>query len=301
MPWLLVTILSYFFLAIVALFDRYFLVGSISNPKVYTFYIGILWFLVCLFLIPFGIILPAGELIFLGLGAGLIRFFAILFLTKSIVRSEVSRVVPAIGGLLPIFSFFLFFLYLPRAEILNLSQLIAFILLVFGSVLISFKKFSLKFFTFKTLKYPLITAFLFALTFFLTKNLFLKTNFLSGFFLLLTGGGIGALSFLILPQVRKDIFSQKISQKISGLFLLGQAIGGLGVIFQQFAIFLAKPGQVPLINALDGIRYVFLIFFVWILSFWRPHLLKEEIKGTTLFQKIFAILFIGVGLALLFL
>jgi drug/metabolite transporter (DMT)-like permease len=299
MSWLIVTILAYFFLAIVSLFDRYFLVGAIPNPKTYTFYVGILWFFICLFLIPFGITRPGLSLIILGLFTGLIRIFAILFLTKAIVKSEVSRVVPAIGGLLPIFTFLFFFLYFPKTEILNLFQFITFLLLIFGSVLISPKKLSFKDFNFETLKYPIISAFLFALNFFLMKILFLKINFLNGFFLTLIGGGLGAVIFLIFSPVRESIFVQKFTPKISGLFLLGQVFGGLGVLSQFYAVFLAKPAQVPLINALEGIRYVFLLFFVFLLSLWRPHLLREEMKGTILLQKIIAILLIGGGLALL--
>jgi len=298
MLWLIITIFAYFFLAIVSLFDRYLLVGLMPNPKTYTFYVGVLWFFICLFLIPFGIILPGISLIILGLVTGLVRIFAILFLTEAIVKSEVSRVVPSIGGFLPIFTFLFFFLYFPKAEILNLFQVIAFILLLFGSVLISLKKLSLKIFTFETLKYPIISAFLFALNFFLMKILFLKINFLSGFFLTLIGGGLGAVIFLIFSQVRKSIFSQKFTPKISGFFLLGQAFGGLGVISQSYAVFLANPSQVPLINALEGIRYLFLLFFVFLLSRWRPNVLKEEMKGT-LIQKIIAVLFICAGLAFL--
>lgn len=299
MLWLIVAILSYFFLALVSLFDRYLLVGPIPNPKTYTFYVGICLLLICFILIPFGIHFPEKNIIFLGLITGLIRIFAILFLTKSVIQSEISRVIPAIGGFLPIFTFLLFFLFLPQGGTLTMSQIIAFILLIFGSVLISLKKFSLKLFTLKNLKYPIITAFLFALTFFLTKIIYLKLNFFSGFFLILLGGGLGAIGFLILPQTRREIFAQKPTLRVSGLFILGQIVGGLGVLSQFYAIFLAKPDQVPLINSLEGIRYVFLLFFVFLLSRWKPEILKEEMKGINIFQKILAILFIGIGLAIL--
>ncbi|HUW71711.1 MAG TPA: hypothetical protein VMV66_00735 [Candidatus Humimicrobiaceae bacterium] len=298
MPWLIITVLAYFFLAVVSLFDRYFLVGPVPNPKTYTFYVGILWFFLSLVFLPF-ITFPENNLLLLGLAAGLIRIIAVFFLTKSIVESEISRVVPAIGGLLPIFSFFLFFLFLPQNELLNFAQILAFILLLSGSILISLKKFSFNFFSFKTLKYPILAAFLFALNFFLMKNLFLKVSFFSGFFLILLGGGLGVIVFLIFPRDRKIILSQKFVQRISMLFILGQVFGGLGVIFQQYAIFLAKPYQVPLINALEGIRYVFLLVFVFILSILNPRLLKEELVDKTLLQKIIAILLIGGGLALL--
>jgi len=299
MTWLFFAILAYFFLAFVALFDRYFLVGPIPHPKIYTFYIGILGFFLCLFLVPFVIPFPGKELIILGLGVGIIRIFAILNLTKGIAESEVSRVVPAIGGFLPIFSFLIFLPILSSQEILNFSQISAFILLIAGSVVISMKEISLKFLAFSDLKYSISAAFLWALTFFLTKVLFLETQFISGFFLILLGGGLGAFYFLISKKTRQLIFSRKPTQKIGGLFVLGQIFGGLGIIAQYYAIFLAKPFQVPLINALEGTRFVFLFIFVFLLALWRPELLKEEVSGKILVQKLFAILLIGFGLAIL--
>lgn len=299
MNWLLVTILSYFFLSIVALFDRYLLIGPISNPGVYTFYIGILWFFISLPLTFFNLQFKELEVLVLGIFTGLIRIFAIFSLTKGIIESEISRVVPAIGGLLPIFTFLLFSIFLPQTELFTPFSLLAFFLLLFGSVLISLKEFSLRIFDFKNLKYPTLSAFLFALSFFLTKVLYLKTNFITGFFLVLVGGGIGVILFLFFSKIRREIFRQRPTLKSSGIFLLGQAAGGLGVLFQFYALFLAKPHQVPLINALEGIRYIFLLVFVFLLSIWKPSLLKEEIKGKILYQKIFAILLIGAGLAIL--
>lgn len=299
MLWLTVTILAYFFLAVVSLFDRYFLVGSIPNPKVYTFYVGIIWFFVCMVLLPLGITFPVWDLLILGMLAGAVRIFAILFLTKSIVESEVSRAVPAIGGFLPIFSFLLFLIFLPSGKSLNLLYLATFILLVLGSVLISLKELNRKFLSFKILKNPIVSAFLFALTYFLTKILFLKVDFWSGLFLILLGGGLGAAGFLIFKKTRELIFSHRPTQKMSGIFFLGQFFGGLGVGLLYFAVFLARPGQVPLINALEGIRYVFLLFFVFLFSAWKPGLLKEGMKGASFYQKIIAILLIGGGLVLL--
>jgi len=299
--WLVAAILAYFFLAIVSLFDRYFLVGPISNPKVYTFYIGVSGFLFCLLLIPFGISLPAVGIIFLGLIAGLTRMLGTLFLTISITKSEISRVVPAVGALQPIFSFFLFFLFLPQSRIISSFQLLAFILLVFGSVLISVKKFDKEFFSLQALKYPVIASLFYSLTFFLIKNLFMKTDFLSGIFLILLGNGIAALLFFLFPKDREIIFNQKLSRKISGFFILGQVLGGLALLLQYYAVFLAEPGQVPLVNALEGTRYVFLLFFVFLLAGWKPQLLKEEVSREAFLPKILAVLLIAGGMALLIL
>ncbi|MBI2626550.1 MAG: hypothetical protein HYW69_03090 [Candidatus Nealsonbacteria bacterium] len=299
MTWLLLAILAYFFLAIVSLFDRYFLVGPTPSPKVYTFNVAILWMPFSLLLIPFGLNLPTDWTILLvALASGLTRVFAILFLMQGIIKSEVSRIVPANGALLPIFSFLLFLLFL-KTDSLGSLQILAFLLLLAGSVLISIKKFTKEFISFHILKYPIISAFLFALSFLATKQLFLKTDFLSGFFLTLMAGAAGGLLFLLSSGARKEIFTQKTNVKISSIFILGQILGGLGVVAQFYAIFLASANQVPLINALEGTRYIFLMFFIFLLSRWNSHLLKEEMKGAALIQKIAAVLLIIAGLAVL--
>ncbi len=299
MTWFLAAILAYFFLAVVSLFDRYFLIGLIPEPKVYTFWVGVLTFLTAIFIIPFGINLPGKTFILIGLAAGFIRVFATLFLFKGIRQGEVSRTVPAINGFLPIFTFLIFFLFFPNVESFNLFQIIAFVLLVAGSILISLKKISFDFFNFKNLKYPAISAFLFSLNFFLTKNLFLKTDFLSGIFLMLMGVGLGAASFFIFPDFRKSFMVPKISFKVSGLVIFAQILGALAVLLQFYSVFLGKPSQVPLINALEGTRNVFLLLFVFILSRWRPNLLKEKMTGAVGFQKALAVSLIAGGLVIL--
>lgn len=300
--WLIAAISAYFLLAIVSLFDRYFLVGPMASPKAYTFYIGISCLAFCLVFIPFGIALPSFSVVLLGLSAGLVRMLGTLILTISITKSEVSRAIPAIGALQPIFSFFLFFLLIPQSRPLTLLQALSFLLLIFGSILISSKKKKNEPFDLKSLKYPILAAFLYSVTFFLIKSLFLKAeevNFINGMFLILFGNGLASLIFLFFPKSRKEIFSQKMPGKVSGFFILGQALGGLALLSQYYAVFLADPGQVPLINALEGTRYAFLLLFVFLLSGWKPQLLKEEFSRETFLPKVLAVAMIALGMAFL--
>jgi drug/metabolite transporter (DMT)-like permease len=296
MSWLAIIVLAYFIMAIISLFDRYFLVGPMADPRIYTFNIGFLWLLFSFFIIFFGLHLPSLPFVLLGLSAGFVRFFGVLFLSLSVSRTEISRVVPIIGSLQPIFSFLLFF---PQSRSLALPQLLAFLLLILGSVLISFKKLGKESFNLENLKYPLIASLLYACTFFLLKNAFLGTDFWSGIFLTLLGGGITALMFLVVPENRKAVFSQERTGKTSGLFIFSQGLAGVAIFLQYYAVFLAKPGQVPLINALEGTRYVFLFFLVLLVSRWKPSVLKEENSRETLILKAVAIVIICLGLALL--
>jgi len=50
---------------------------------------------------------------------------------------------------------------------------------------------------------------------------------------------------------------------------------------------------------LEGTKYVFLLIFTILLSLKLPQILKEEISRKILFQKIIAILLIGLGLSLI--
>jgi drug/metabolite transporter (DMT)-like permease len=303
MLWLIIAISAYFLFAIVVLGDKYLLSG-LPNPKSYSFYVGVLGILV-LFLIPFvGFSIPEISQILLSLLAGAVFIFALFGLYTGLENFEASRIVPAIGGLLPLFTFGLVYLFSCGKEVLTFGDLPAFILLIFGSCLITFKKG--KSITSKSLKLSVITALLFALAFVLAKFVYLSQPFWSGFIWMRIGGFLAAICFIFTREVKKEIFERKFTfQKKTGtFFLLNQTMAAGAFILQNWAIALAPLGFLAFINALEGTKYVFLLIFTTSLSLAQPLWvkkvgLKEEISRKILFQKIMAILLIGGGLALL--
>jgi len=298
MLWLLVTISAYFLFAIVALGDKYLLAGP-PNPKSYSFYVGTLGILI-LVLIPFvDFSVPSLPQIFLCLLAGSIYILALFGLYAALENFEASRVVPAIGGLLPLFTFGLVYLASGGKEVLSGWEILAFILLLTGSVFITFKKGKL--ITSKSLQVSAASALLFALAFVLTKYVYLAQPFWSGFIWMRIGGFLIALCFLFTKEVKREIFERKFTfQKKTGtFFLFNQAIGAGAFILQNWAIALVPLGFLAFINALEGTKYVFLLIFAILISLKFPKVLKEEISRKILFQKILAILLIGSGLALL--
>ena len=164
--------------------------------------------------------------------------------------------------------------------------------MVLGSVLISYersKKFSLG-----SLRISAIAAFSFALSFVLSKYVYLEYPFLLGLIWIKIGGALAALLLLFSRQLRRELFSQKVGleKKTAVIFISGQALGASGGILQNWAVALAPLVFVAFVNALQGIQYVFLLAFVAVFF-------KKEISGETIFQKIIAILLISAGLALL--
>lgn len=299
MLWLIVTISAYLILAIVSLVDKYLLVGPIPNPKVYTFYIGTLGILV-LILTPFvGFYIPEFSQIILSLLAGAFFIYGIFWLNSALRLFEASRVIPAIGGILPIFTFLLIYIFSKGTKIFKTWEFLAFILLVLGSILITYEK--AKKISLKSFKISVVAAFFFALSFVLAKYVYLVQPFWSGYLWIRIGGFLMAISFLFTKEVRNELFKLKINlpKKTAAIFLLNQAVGASANILQNWAIALAPLIGVAIINALQGVQYLFLLIFAFLLSLKFPQILKEEISRQILLQKIIAILLIAGGLALL--
>ncbi|MDP3995700.1 MAG: hypothetical protein Q8P74_00385, partial [bacterium] len=140
MSWLIITISAYLILAVVFLVDKYLLAGPIPNPKLYAFYIGILGIAVIIF-VPFvDFYPPTFWEAFLSFVSGASFIYAIFWFFKGLRIFEPSRIVPAIGGVLPIFTFLLIFLFSRGKETLDLFGLLSFLLLIAGTVLITYEK-----------------------------------------------------------------------------------------------------------------------------------------------------------------
>jgi len=300
MNWLFPTISTYLILAIVFLVDKYLLTQRIPNPKIYSFFVGVLGILVLL-IIPFvDFYLPEFPQLFLALLAGAIYIFALFWFYKGLQLFEASRVVPAINGILPLFTFGLTFLFSGGKATLSFADTIAFLFLIFGSVLITYKK--EKLFSLNCLRISFLTAFFLALSFVLSKYVYLAQPFWSGFVWIKIGGVLlAALFFLFSKETREEILKTKefFPKKTAIIFISNQGLGAIANILQNWAFALAPLIYIAIINALQGIQYVFLLIFTLILSLKFPQILKEEISKRILVQKFFAILLIGIGLALL--
>lgn len=297
MLWLIITIFAYLFSAIASLFDKYLLKGLIPGPKIYAFYVGFLGIL-SLLLIPFGFMIPPFGQIILSLASGALWIVSLLFFFKAVKLFELSRIVPGVGSLTPIFVLGLTFIFTKQG--LGFYQLLAFLFLLAGSFLISWEGNK---FNSKSLQLSFISAFLFSLAYFSSKIVYDSQPFLSGFIWMRIGGFIAAIFLLFSKEVREELFKNRASFKtnISGLFLLGQTMGAGGFILQSFAIKLAPLNSLAFINALEGIKYLFLLILTGFISVKFPQIMKEKISPKIIRQKIISLFFIGTGLLILFL
>ncbi len=311
MLWIILSLSSYFLAAISGVIDKILLSGPIPKPKVYAFYIGVLGTIVGLILIPFGFQLPETPIILLALLSGGIWIPGVIGLFEGLRKHEASRIIPATGALVPcfVFAFNYIFSKFANEPVSGLSKikLLAFFLLLLGSVLISYER--KKKITKESLKIAIVSAILFALSFVCVKYVFLSQPFISGFIWTRLGGFLGAFALFFTKDVQEELFSKLrkkatpkplfYRKKVALLFLSNQAIGGASGLFQTLAIYFSPKAYLPFVNALEGTKYVFLFLFTLILSFRFPKILLEATEKQVILQKLFAILLIIAGLFLL--
>lgn len=102
-------------------------------------------------------------------------------------------------------------------------------------------------------------------------------------------------SLLLVNKYRQSIFNNLKAggQQIKFIFLLGQALAGISFLLINYAIAL---GSVTLTNALQSLQYVFLFLLIIFLSKKYPLIIHEKFNTKIIFQKLIAIIFIGLGL-----
>lgn len=294
--WVILAIVAYLFNAVNGVVDKFMLTKTVSKPIVYAFYTGITS-LAMVVLIPFGVKLlsPMGFLIaFVGGGAFAAALF---FLYTAIQATSVSRVLPIEGGFIPMFTLILAYFIL--GERLTDFQYLAFVFLVFGAVLISFRREEVGGeFKPQALASSLLAAVFFSVSFVLTKFIYNEVGFFSGLVWTRLGMGLLALSFLVSKQNRLSIFhtGKTVSNNSKLLFYASKITGGIGGLMENYAIAI---GSVTLVKAMQGTQYVFLLLLTSFLTIYFPKILKERITLGILFQKLIAIGFITIGLILL--
>lgn len=296
--WILITIAAHFINATVVIIDKHIVSNTVLKPVVYTFYSGVFQILF-IALIPFvGFTMPETKLFILGIFNGALFILALLVFYKALKLGEASIVMPIVGVTIPIFTVLLSYIIL--SVVLTIGQFIAFSFFVAGGFLLSAKLDHGKFSIAKGFLLAILAGFIFALYYTLIKYLYLQISFFDGFFLFQFGGFLGAMLLLISRQNREKIFSapETIKKRTAYLFVPNKILAALAATLIFYAISI-EGSKVAIINSLQSIQYVFVLLFALILSKRLPKLYHEQAGNGVIFQKVSAIILIGIGLVLL--
>jgi len=302
--WILISVVSYFLTAINSVVDKYILNKPVGSPLAYAFYVG-LFSIFSVVLTPFGFEWPGITQFFAALSVGAVFLLALITFFTALQIDEASRIVSIVGGSTPVFIIILSSFIFDHTFALN--EIFALIFLILGSLAISAKRDQkcgiFEFYNYQCVQstqVAVLSAFFFALFFVFAKFVFLNQPFVSGFVWTRIGSFLAALVLFSIPTNRKIIMNttKKVGAKIGSLFILNKAIAGVAFFMLNYAIFL---GNIAIVNALEGVKYAFVLLFTYILSIWFPKILKEDTDKWVMFQKIVAVTLIGAGLTVLYL
>ncbi|HTW97021.1 MAG TPA: EamA family transporter [Candidatus Methylomirabilis sp.] len=319
--WLFIAVISYLINAGVYVGDKFLLSKKIHSSIAYAFYVCI-WSFLNVVLLWFAPFIPTWSELLLDFSVGIIFMLTLIFWYKALHQSEATRVVPIVGALIPIFSLIFGFIFL--GDKLTERQVLAFLILIIGGILISVKH--TRFYqaravanrvrqvvgqaagevhaadrpTWRLIINSAVAAFFFAVCYALTKYIYNTQPFIGGFVWSRLGSFIGVFFLLLVPAWRKLIFQRHLGhsnqpRNLTFFFFVRVAAAGAFILFNR-AISL---GDVSLVTALQGSQYIFLFLIVLVLSEKFPQVLKEEVGRSILFQKIMGMILVGIGLYML--
>lgn len=294
MSWIYIVLVAQFLNAFVILWDKYLVTSRTElRPAAYAFYVAVLSGSV-LVLVPFGLIsLPDPLVQWLPIAIGLSYIFSILLLYEAIKVADASDVTPVVGAMASVSIFLLSGFFLER---LMGNFFIAFILLVTGTIILSYFRF-----TPKLLFYSIGSGILFGISLVLTKIVFSQMSFIDGFFWSRIANVFGGLLLLLWPANRQAIIHgiKMSSRRVRYAIIANKALAGLAFLLILIGINL---GNVSIVNALSGVQFIFILILAVIFSKKLPAYVFENVhRKNIVLQKVLGITLIFAGLVFLFL
>lgn len=309
MAWILLATAGQFINAFVAILDKYIVSDEkvLPKPFVYAFYSCLItggWILVfVLGLIPgmaqlgipqfSNIQTPTIQVVGMSFLSGYTFFMALVSMYTALKRADTSDVMPVIGAVSALSSFGMSYLFLDTTLTTNF---------IWGVVLLSIGTFLVSEMRLRgmTVMLAIHSGVFFALHYITLKGLFLETSFDDGFFWSRVGFVLFAASLLMVPvyweKVREQ--TQQVSAKGGALVLAAKILAGIAAFMLLKA---TDWGSVAVVQALDGLKFVFIILLTFILSSYLPAAAQErDLSSKTIVRKTAYVIIICIGFAFLF-
>jgi hypothetical protein len=300
--WILVAIIAHTLFAAASVGDKLlFSSAKMKSPAAYAVLVGMLGGLVVLGAVIFGLPWPGMQAAILAAVAGILFVLALFPYYQGIQTYEASRIIPATGGFVPVFSLLFSSLFLSGGASLAATDIAAFILMIGGAVALMWNR-RIKF-PLASLRISMFASILFAGFFVASKAAYLVQPFWSGLFWSRLGGAIFALLLVaVIPSIRHSLFAPQTSDSAKRSFLLVfgvQIVGAAAGLCESAAVYIAPAAYVPFVNAIQGVQYAILLLLSYALARLAPGIWKEKMAGDSLRIKLAAVASIIVGLYLL--
>ena len=309
MNWILLATVGQVLNALVAILDKYIVSdeNALPRPFVYAFYSCLLtggWALMYLLGVIPGlhelgfpsykeIEAPTLTVVALAFLAAYTFFFALVSMFDALKRADASNTMPIIGSVSALSAFGMSYAFLDTA--LSENFIVGVILLSVGTLLVA-----------QTLpKIDIVlnvlhSGLFFALHAITMKGLFLETSFDDGFFWSRIAFVLFALSLLLVPAYLHKITGEtdKTTKKAGLIILFNKVLAGVAA----FLILKATDlGEVSVVQALDGLKFVFILLISAIFAHWLPEsVTARDTRPHTFFRNLLYVVVILIGFFVLF-
>lgn len=229
--------------------------------------------------------------------SGVLWTLPFIFYYKSLECEETSRVV-LILQFMPVFVLSLAAILIK--ETLNLSQFIAFVLILSGSILAAFKKIETKWHFSKVFFFMVLAALMWALADVLFKKFAVYfPNFWSAFAVDIFGSSLPAFFLFLIPRYRKFIVEMK-NMPMRGwkFFIVSVTFGTFGSLTFAYALTI---GKAALTSVISGIQPLFALFFGCFLARFFREIPGESLLKVDLITKALSFVLMFSGLVYLYL
>jgi uncharacterized membrane protein len=312
MSWLLLATLGQFLAAIVVFIDKYIVTETkvLPRPFVYAFYSCLLtgfWAVIYLLgYIPGLEVLaiptfheiekPTIQVLGMSLLAAYTFFMALVSLYDALRKSEAVNVMPIVGAVSALATLGLSYVFLEIILSPNFFWGVA--VLILGTLLVA---------QIVPDRYTMLTmvhsGFFFGLHYITMKGLFMETSFADGFFWSRFALVFFALSLLMVPTYLHKIIEQtsQTEQKArAGLLVLtAKILAGISAFMLLKATDL---GDVTVVQALDGLKFVFILLITLLFAKALPDsAASAEPQKEALIRQVLYVLVITIGYFILFL
>lgn len=309
MSWVLLAAGAQLLNAVVAVSDKYLVTDEkrLPRPFVYAFYSCLVTaFWLAIYFIGFipgldsvgapklsNVTIPTLEVVALSFFSAYTFFIALVSLYGTLKRADTSDVMPVVGAVSAISTFGLSFLFLGGHS--SPDFLWGILVLAIGTFLVSHLRFS------GNIAIAAIhSGIFFALHYIAMKGLFIVTDFDNGFFWSRVALVLFTLSWLLVPNYLELIKSQNkvTTKRTSALVLVNKILAGVA----GFMILKATDmGDVAVVQALDGLKFVFILVISIFLSRFLPDSAGEKDNSyKTIIRKLMYVTIICIGFVLLF-
>ena len=309
MSWIFLAASAQVINSIVAIVDKYLVTDEkgLPRPFVYAFYSCLVtggWILIYLVsLIPgleeFGVPhfsnvqTPTIQVVGMSFLAAYTFFMALVSLYDALKHADASDVMPVIGAVSAISTFGMSYLFLSIR--LSPNFIWGVLLLAIGTLLVSQVRF-----TPPIALHTLHSGIFFALHYIAMKGLFLETSFDDGFFWSRVCFVLFALSLLLVPAYYEKIKAQtgKTSRKTGTLVIGNKILAGIAAFMLLKA---TDWGDVAVVQALDGLKFVFILFISIFFGRYIPKSAGENEYGAkVIVRKFLYVAIICIGFIILF-